>query len=104
MVPIIITATGLRTLKSSPARPYRLRPGPPSSTRGMSTDLEALGWRRSAPGNSPPGEDAALAGPPPPAAANVNELKRRLVRCADVRWLQQRIVFTGGASPRRARG
>ena len=42
MVPIIITATGLRTLKSSLARPYRLRPGPPSSTRGMSTDLEAL--------------------------------------------------------------
>jgi hypothetical protein len=42
MVPIIITATGLRTLKSSLDRPYRLRPGSPISTRGMSTDLEAL--------------------------------------------------------------
>lgn len=62
MVPIIITATGLRTLNSSRARPYRLRPGPPSSTRGMSTDLVALApigtWELT------PGEDAALAGPP----------------------------------------
>ena len=91
MVPIIITATGLRTLKSSLARPYRLRPGSPISTRGMSTDLETLAplgtWELT------PGEDAALAAPP--AAANVNELERPLVRCADVRWLQQRIVFTG---------
>ena len=101
MVPIIITATGLRTLKSSLTRPYRLRPGPRSSTRGMSTDLEALApigtWELTS-------RRGRCAGQPPPAAANVNELELRLVRCADVRWLQQRIVFTGGASPRRARG
>ena len=101
MVPIIITASGLCTLKSSRARPYRLRPGPPSSTSGMSTDLEALApigtWELTS-------RRGRCAGQPPPAAANVNELELRLVRCADVRWLQQRIVFTGGASTRRARG
>ena len=82
MVPIIITATGLRTLKSSLARPYRLRPGPPISTRGMSTDLEPLApigtWELTS-------RRGRCAGRPPPAAANVNERKRRLVRCADVR-------------------
>jgi len=90
MVRIIITATGQRTLKSSLARPYRLRPGAPISTRGMSTDLERLApigtWELTS-------RRGRCAGPP--AAANVNELERRLVRCADVRWLQQRIVFTG---------
>jgi hypothetical protein len=74
MVPIIITATGLCTLKSSLARPYRLRPGPPSSTRGMSTDLEALApigtWELTS-------RRGRCAGPPP-AAANMNELERRL--------------------------
>lgn len=74
MVPIIIRATELRTLKSSLARRYRLPAGSPISTRGMSTDLETLAplgfWEINLPARTlrwptPPCRQGDRAGAPP---------------------------------------